>query len=244
MNTLIGCLSLRVSFIVLMLSRLRSSFSSPDQSSSTSHILAEDSSSSGPGGISLNSRRAKLSLILRNRQVDTSALREIVWGGCPAGEPGLRSLSWKILLGYLPTRSERQPEFLSRKRREYISLRDEFVHVFSADLSSVEDSTASTLRQIRLDIPRTYTGPEFASIIDDSRLRALLERVLFLFAHRTVACGYVQGHNDLAIPLLAVLITSATGEEESGINAHTLSNEDLTSIECDLYFMFNRLLQV
>ena len=49
-------------------------------------------------------------------QVDLEALRELAWSGVPAH---LRSMCWRLLLGYLPPNSERRDAILARKRREY-----------------------------------------------------------------------------------------------------------------------------
>jgi hypothetical protein len=226
-----------------MIARIRSSMSSPDQACISSVDEIPQGSQVLIASKSFNTKRTKLSQILRNAQVDVSALREVTWSGCQQGDPSLRALSWKILLGYLPTRTDRQEEFICRKRREYAILVEEFNHVFSGDLSGVDDNIAVALRQIRLDIPRTYTGTELLSLLEDKRICGILERVLFLFAQRNVACGYVQGQNDLAIQIIALLLMASTGTEQPEIKAD-MTDEELFAIECDAYFMFSRLLQV
>lgn len=49
-------------------------------------------------------------------QADLEALRELCWSGIP---PHLRSVCWRLLLGYLPPNKERRQQILSRKRQEY-----------------------------------------------------------------------------------------------------------------------------
>ncbi len=44
------------------------------------------------------------------------ALRELSWSGIP---PHLRSLCWRLLLGYLPPSRDRRQQILARKRQEY-----------------------------------------------------------------------------------------------------------------------------
>ena len=61
----------------------------------------------------------KFRKVLETDDVDLAALRKLSWTGIP---PALRGKVWKLLLGYIPTRSRSQATCLERKRREYRDL--------------------------------------------------------------------------------------------------------------------------
>jgi hypothetical protein len=189
----------------------------------------------------LNPRKQKLASIMGKPHVDLIALREILWSGCPSGEPRIRAMAWKLVLGYLPCRSDRQVEFCLRKRSEYPTLVREYTKS-STSLDSESDSLTGLLKQIQMDIPRTYIDPNYGFILVDSRIKKLLERVLLVWAQRNPACGYVQGMNDACVPLLVALLLASDSEEDE-ISLERMSDEQLSDVEADLYWMFSRLLQ-
>jgi hypothetical protein len=65
-----------------------------------------------------------------------------------------------------------------------------------------------TLRQVLVDVPRT--APD-VPLFRDGRVRRCLGRLLYVWATRHPASGYVQGINDLATPLLAVFVGERLG---------------------------------
>merc|ERR1719352_822290 len=71
----------------------------------------------------------------------------------------------------------------------------------------------ATLEQIRRDLPRIVVrGPHsvrLQALVDSPRIHSVMERVLFLWAVRQPAAGYVQGLHDVLLPLLLVFCADA-----------------------------------
>lgn len=102
-----------------------------------------------------NTRLAKFTRLLDEPVVDLEALRELAWSGVP---PGLRSLCWRLLLGYLPPGRERREGVLARRRREYRDLLPDYYDRAAAARSEEEEGA---LRQVAVDVPRTAPGVPF-----------------------------------------------------------------------------------
>ena len=75
--------------------------------------------------------------------MDLDALRELAWSGVP---PQLRSMCWRLLLGYAPPSAERREQMLARKRREYRDMVPQFYDVPDSERS---DEEVVSLRQVR-----------------------------------------------------------------------------------------------
>ena len=106
----------------------------------------------------------------------------------------------------------------------------------------------SIFRQIHIDIPRTHPGIELFQL---RQVQEMLERLLFIWAIRHPASGYVQGINDLATPFMVVFIldeildgnlSKIPGLGQSGSETETLSEEIQWSIEADTFWCLTRLL--
>ena len=54
--------------------------------------------------------------------IELDQLRALAWNGCPQNTAGVRSLTWKLLLDYLPNDREIQHETMARKREEYTDM--------------------------------------------------------------------------------------------------------------------------
>lgn len=172
------------------------------------------------------SRHARFTRLLSAPVVDLAALREASWSGVPAE---LRPAVWRLLCAYAhPAQHQRQQQ-LARKRADYRSLVAQHHAVPASQLSEEE---ATTLRQIRLDLPRT--SPQ-AAWVHTPQVQAALERLLFVRAVRSSAAGYVQGLSDLAVPFLSVFLSEA-GTSPSA------STSGLHSAEADAYYCLCHLL--
>ena len=162
----------------------------------------------------------KIQACLKGPSIDMSALRQVMWSGCPAG---LRARAWSIALGYLPSQSARHDEILSKKRSEYRSI--------VVTESSTSSPQSDILRQIRLDLPRTYTDipyfftPEGAS---------MMERILLTWSVRNPASSYVQGVNDILVPIIATLFEEHEGAE--------MTDQLILDAEADAYWLLSKLL--
>ena len=78
----------------------------------------------------------------------------------------------------------------------------------------VDDSDSferSIWRQIHLDIPRT--NPTF-KLFQNKIVQDSLERILYVWAIRHPASGYVQGINDLLTPFYVVFLCDHLGVED------------------------------
>jgi TBC1 domain family member 2 len=177
---------------------------------------------------------AKFTTLLSAEVLDVTKLKELVWSGCPSSTPMIRGIAWKVLIGYYPARLDRRSEVRSRKQLEYASFK-QGLPAFDAGRSD------PTKRQIELDIPRTCFN-KYAALTHPVVCQIMRE-VLLVWALRNPACGYVQGMNDLLVPLLVVLLQAITDEDIGQIAPEAITSDTLFEIECDLYWMFSKLLQ-
>jgi len=176
------------------------------------------------------SRILKFQAILDSKTVDTSQLRNIAWSGVPAD---LRPRIWMHMLGYLPSTAERRPRTLQKKREDYLSSINQ---VFQSPASMDQ----AMWHQIKIDIPRT--NPHIKLYSFEASQRAL-ERILYLWAIRHPASGYVQGINDLVTPFFQTFLTEYVGTRRvEDLDPGTLPKEQLNIVEADSYWCLSRLL--
>lgn len=144
------------------------------------------------------SRLDKFKQLLAGPNTDLEELRKLSWSGIP--KP-VRPMTWKLLSGYLPANVDRRPATLQRKQKEYFAFIE---HYYSSRNDEVHQDT---YRQIHIDIPRM--SPE--ALILQPKVTEIFERILFIWAIRHPASGYVQGINDLVTPFFVVFICEYTG---------------------------------
>jgi TBC1 domain family member 2 len=140
----------------------------------------------------------KLSVLLASDSVvDIRTLRSLAWSGCPKE---LRLRCWCFSLNFFPTNSRSIPEFLETKCHEYQNI-----------LKTLPDIIAT--KQIELDIPRTFTESDFFKLAEGV---SVISNVLKCWAFRNPASSYVQGINDLLVPIIQVIQDSnVTSSPES-----------------------------
>lgn len=203
------------------------------------------------------SRINKFKRILQSSSVSLSDLRALAWSGVPEE---VRAMTWQLLLGYLPTNSERRVSALERKRKEYL---DGVKQAFGEGTTASKKSTSSSLaglasnppitagkgrgldeavwHQISIDVPRT--NPHIPLYQFEATQRSL-ERILYVWAIRHPASGYVQGINDLATPFwqvfLGTYITDLNIEE--GMDPGQLPKPVLDAVEADSFWCLTKLL--
>jgi len=196
-------------------------------------------------------RRQRFDAAMATEPVEKSVLAELAWSGVPEG---LRCDVWQMLLGYRPLTLGRRAEALRRKRQEYAELRRNLYEASPALAADTEMQSASDasreesllLKQIRKDLPRTRlrcAGPA-EKLVEDPRILAMMERVLFIWAVRQPASGYVQGLNDVLLPLLLVgLADKATRPVEClGLELLEELGTELVEIEADSYWCLAKIL--
>lgn len=135
--------------------------------------------------------------ILGQETVDLKALKKQSWNGIPHD---LRPEVWQVLLGYMPANLERRESAIARKRKEYLDSIPMYFNIAEADRTTQE---GEILRQIDVDLPRTCPNNPFFS---QPPIQKAMERILYIWAIRHPASGYVQGMNDLLTPLLLIAI--------------------------------------
>lgn len=91
---------------------------------------------------------------------------------------------------------------LARKRAEYASLVE---LTFARGRDGLDQAI---WHQIEIDVPRTRPG---VPLWMHSTTQRCLERILYVWAIRHPASGYVQGINDLATPFFQVFLSAYVG---------------------------------
>lgn len=196
------------------------------------------------------SRINKFKRILQASSISLTDLRASSWSGIPEE---VRAMSWQLLLGYLPTSSERRVATLERKRKEYLDgVRQAFDRgVTTSAMAGPKTSNSNysqprgldeTLwHQISIDVPRT--SPHLQLYGYEATQRSL-ERILYVWAIRHPASGYVQGINDLVTPFWQVFLGSyiTNFDIESGMDPGQLPRPVLDAVEADSFWCLTKLL--
>jgi len=203
------------------------------------------------------SRINKFKRILQASTVSLPELRKDAWQGVPQE---VRAMTWQILLGYLPTSSERRVATLERKRKEYLEgVRQAFergtaggdapvASGFIGDTTKPETNRGrgrgldeAIWHQISIDVPRTNPHLELYSYEATQRS---LERILYLWAIRHPASGYVQGINDLVTPFWQVFLGAYITDPdiEFGMDPGQLPKPVLDAVEADSFWCLTKLL--
>lgn len=207
-----------------------------------------------------NTRISKINKFKRILQASTVSLpdlRSAAWSGVPEE---VRTMTWQLLLGYLPANSDRRVTTLERKRKEYL---DGVKQAFGEGSAATRNSTSSGLaglasnppvttgrgrgldealwHQIVIDVPRT--NPHLPLYQFEATQRSL-ERILYVWALRHPASGYVQGINDLATPFWQVFLgTYITDFDiERGMDPGQLPRQVLDAVEADTFWCLSKLL--
>ncbi|XP_038594280.1 TBC1 domain family member 22A isoform X1 [Micropterus salmoides] len=197
------------------------------------------------------SRLDKFKQLLTGPNTDLEELRKLSWSGIPRQ---VRPITWKLLSGYLPANAERRDSVLQRKRQEYFGFIQQYYD------SRNDEHHQDTYRQIHIDIPRMspeslVLQPKVTEIhIDIPRTNPLIplfqqasvqeifERILFIWAIRHPASGYVQGINDLVTPFFVVYVFEYIEEEVENFDVSSLQEEALRNIEADSFWCMSKLL--
>lgn len=174
----------------------------------------------------------KFSPLLSSPVLNLDDLRSLSWSGIP---PRLRSTSWKLLAGYLPASLERREVVLQRKRQDYWSLVNQYYH------TDCNETYQDIYHQIHIDIPRM--SPEI-NLFQQEAVQQMFERILFIWAIRHPASGYVQGINDLVTPFFIVFLQEILPENENlnTVIFNNLSKESRDIVEADSFWCLSKFL--
>ena len=222
------------------------SHSNPNQAKSEELKLSAKSSSSSneeKEPVSNNqynqlSKHAKVEALVSSASIEIEDLRKMAWPGLSHSS---RAKAWKILCGYLPGNASRQAEVMQRKQEEYQRYVDQYFATKDQDVHQ------DTYRQIHIDIPRMSP---VVGLFQQRCVQEIFERILYIWAIRHPASGYVQGINDLVTPFFLVFLRdglqnlerlSPNPEDSSAmvpidIEVETLPLELRNSIEADSFW--------
>ncbi|XP_028426757.1 TBC1 domain family member 22A isoform X2 [Perca flavescens] len=176
------------------------------------------------------SRLDKFKQLLAGPNTELEELRKLSWSGIPRQ---VRPITWKLLSGYLPANAERRESVLQRKRQEYFGFIQQYYD------SRNDEHHQDTYRQIHIDIPRTNP---LIPLFQQASVQEIFERILFIWAIRHPASGYVQGINDLVTPFFVVYVFEYIEEEVENFDVSSLQEEALRNIEADSFWCMSKLL--
>ncbi|KAG1682599.1 TBC1 domain family member 22B [Nymphon striatum] len=175
----------------------------------------------------------KISTLLHDANTSLENLCQQSWSGIPRA---VRAITWRILSGYLPANLERRQPTLERKREEYFNFVKQYYETRHEELYQ------DTYRQIHIDIPRMSP---LIPLFQQEKVQEVFERILYIWAIRHPASGYVQGINDLVTPFFVVFLQEAIGEDEDVENYEViqLDSTSLDKIEADTFWLMSKLLE-
>ena len=157
----------------------------------TSHVTSGQTSEKKPP--------TKLEALLQSSSFELEELRRLSWPGITPTYA--RARAWKTLCGYYPPRTDDTLEdVVARKRDEYVR----YVKQYFA--TKDDDVHGDTYRQIHIDIPRMSP---VVGLFQQRPVQEIFERILYIWAIRHPASGYVQGINDLVTPFFLVFLHDA-----------------------------------
>ncbi|XP_058589753.1 TBC1 domain family member 22B isoform X3 [Neofelis nebulosa] len=193
-------------------------------------ISDQNASGAPPMTVREKTRLEKFRQLLSSHNTDLDELRKCSWPGVPRE---VRPITWRLLSGYLPANTERRKLTLQRKREEYFGFIEQYYD------SRNEEHHQDTYRQIHIDIPRTNP---LIPLFQQPLVQEIFERILFIWAIRHPASGYVQGINDLVTPFFVVFLSEYVEEDVENFDVTNLSQDVLRSIEADSFWCMSKLL--
>lgn len=172
---------------------------------------------------------SKIVKVLTSPTFDMKQLKDIAWKGIPNS---IRGLIWQILVNYLSTNDSTRVSLLDRKRKEYSKS--------VSRLHSVEKQER-IWHQIHIDVPRTNPSIKLYSFPTTQRS---LENILYLWAIRHPASGYVQGINDLVTPFFQVFMSQYLTDDIDieNFDPKVLPSDLLNIIEADTFWCLTKVL--
>lgn len=207
----------------------------------TSH--ADDDDNLREEAASRKSRIDRFKRILMAPNIDLSALRKLAWNGIPEE---IRPMVWQLLLGYLPLSQAHRLTTLQRKRQEYLESvrqafgdRVRFSKGHQKSNSYARDLDQAIWHQIHIDVPRTNP---LVGLYQYPATQRSLERILYIWAIRHPASGYVQGINDLLTPFYQVFLGSYLDCIVDDFDPGELPDDVRDAVEADSYWCLSKLL--
>ncbi|KAK0168638.1 hypothetical protein PV327_002416 [Microctonus hyperodae] len=176
----------------------------------------------------------KFQSLLDTTLLNLDELRQLSWSGVPAK---LRSVTWRLLSEYLPANLERRQQVLERKRLDYRNLVEQYYN------TERDEGFQDTYRQIHIDIPRMSP---LISLFQQNTVQLIFERILYIWAIRHPASGYVQGMNDLVTPFFLVFLQEAVPmsawQDLENYDVASLDEKQRDIIEADSFWCLSKFL--
>lgn len=159
-------------------------------------------------------------------------LCQLSWSGIPVK---VRPITWRLLSGYLPVNLERRQGVLERKRKDYWSLVKQYYD------TERDETYQDTYHQIHIDVPRMNPS---IPLFQQNTVQRMFERILFIWAIRHPASGYVQGINDLVTPFYVVFLQENLPDSQpfETFKVDDLSKEQRDIIEADSFWCLSKFL--
>ncbi|XP_065066670.1 TBC1 domain family member 22B-like isoform X2 [Rhopilema esculentum] len=177
-----------------------------------------------------SARLERFGKLLAGPTTDMDQLQKLSWNGIPNS---VRPSTWRLLSGYLPPSIDRRQSTLERKRQEYSNFVAQYYPTRFDELNQ------ETYRQISIDIPRTNP---LIPIFQQRVVQEIFERVLYIWAIRHPASGYVQGINDLVVPFFITFLSEHLDEEVETYDINRVPKGILDSVEADTFWCVTKLL--
>ncbi|KAH0795651.1 TBC domain containing protein [Histomonas meleagridis] len=174
---------------------------------------------------------------LSSQIVDVEIMRKIAWSGIPRQ---YRPRAWRIFLDYEPIISDQSFSTLQHKRKDYFDCLNRFFDPQQQILWT--SSQRDILSQILRDLPRMQSP-----LLRNEKVSTIFQHVLFTYAVRHPASGYVQGMNDVLFPFFIVFLsqhfkTMTIEDIVLKTDVDSLSATELNEVEADSFWCFNKFL--
>eukprot|EP00775_Hariotina_reticulata_P013965 gene13965-14079_t len=180
-------------------------------------VLQASSSPQGPRPtVPVEARVSRFKQELLASRINLHELRRLAFQGIP-DKDGLRAMTWKLLLGYLPPDPSEWDEVLARKRTEYLlfcQLKTAVPEDHPLSLQSTSKwhtyfKDSEIMEQIDRDVMRTHPDMHFFSgdSVEAEQHRKEMKRCLFMYAKLNPGLRYIQGMNELLAPLYYMFST-------------------------------------
>jgi len=168
--------------------------------------------------------------LLNTPNIDLVKLKKLSWSGIPKR---FRPMVWQLLMGYLPRNQDRRDVTLARKRKDFADTANQ---AFSKGVAGLD---YTLYHQIHIDVPRTNPS---SSIYQNKKIQKSLERILYCWAIRHPASGYVQGINDLVTPFYYVFLSSYLDSDLETYDIDSIPDNIFEAVEADSFWCLTNLL--
>lgn len=214
----------------------------------------------------LESSRKAWDVIFSDPNLSLNSLRHRAVAGTVC-QTGLRSVCWKVFLGYLPTLDVSSwPSIQLKERQRYTDLKRKYIEEPAEkmnkkgeeDLSdnnplALNDSNPwqqffadSEIRKvIRQDVERTFPDVDF---FRDDEIQQRLTDILFIYCKLNLDVSYRQGMHELLAPIYWVLALESLDHDKIDVDYSDPDSKlltqvlDSTFIEHDAYVLFDKLM--